>query len=541
MLKDIDKKYAIQCHGDGQNPNVPIPISNGVKTYAQNSQNTQNSEWEEISPLDDVDELPSISPELIPPVLRDYCLSCSTHYQTAFEMPLFCALSCLATAVQGKYQVELKKGYIEPLNIYTIITAEPSELKSPTLKALKQALEEWEEEQNTREKENIQSIISENKTLEKLIEGKRAKAYKIKDIATLKELSQEIIILEKKLIDVPHYTRLFADDVTPESLAVILENQKGKLTIAEAEGGFFSILAGRYSKGVPNLDLILKAYNGENVRIDRKGHDPILIKNPCLTLLFLIQPYLLKNRENGEAFKGRGLDSRFLYVIPISKVGYRNFESEPINETYSQKYSDTMKHFLNMPLIDNEPYTLSMTEEAFKLYAAFMNTLEEAMREGHELENMRDWAGKKGTLARIAGLLHCATYPQPENERIQPHTIKNACSIMTCLIAHAKRAYGFMFDNEELQTARKILTWLKNTGHKTFSARDCFQAIKGRIKKQDEANKGLAILEEHAYIKNLSTTTQNTPTQNTQGKTLGRPPSTRYEVNPHYRKKYYSL
>ena len=179
MLKDIDKKYAIQCHGDGQNPNVPIPISNGVKTYAQNSQNTQNSEWEEISPLDDVDELPSISPELIPPVLRDYCLSCSTHYQTAFEMPLFCALSCLATAVQGKYQVELKKGYIEPLNIYTIITAEPSELKSPTLKALKQALEEWEEEQNTREKENIQSIISENKTLEKLIEGKRAKAYKI--------------------------------------------------------------------------------------------------------------------------------------------------------------------------------------------------------------------------------------------------------------------------------------------------------------------------------------------------------------------------
>jgi len=405
MLNATYEEYTTKRHEDGQEQDFFNPIFSDVKPYtqnAQNPQNPQNSAWEKITPLDDIDELPSIDPELIPPVLKDFCLSCANHFQTAFEMPLFCALSFLATAVQGKYQIELKKGYIEPLNLYTIITAEPSELKSPTLKILKQPLEEWEDEQHAREKESIQAIISENKTLEKLIEGKRAKVFKIKDIATLKELSLEIIELEKGLIDVPHYTRLFADDVTPESLGVILENQKGKLTIAEAEGGFFSILAGRYSKGVPNLDLILKAYNGENVRIDRKGHKPIFIKNPYLTLLFLIQPYLLKNRENGEAFKGRGLDARFLYLIPSSKVGYRTFESEPINETYAQRYNDLIKHFLNMSLIDDETYTLSLTGEAFKLYATFMNMLEEAMRSGNELEHMRDWAGKKGTLAMQA-------------------------------------------------------------------------------------------------------------------------------------------
>ncbi len=513
------------------------PVFVDVKSHAQYTQNTQNQFWEEISPLidnEDITDLPQVAPECIPPVLRDYALECAKHYQTAFEMPLFCALSCLATAIQGKFQVELKKGYVEPLNLYTIITAEPSELKSPTLKRFKLPLEQWEEEQHAKEKEIISSITSENKTLEKLIESKRAKVAKAKNKEELRELSQEIMELEKDLEDVPHYSRLFADDVTPESLGVIMENQGGRLSIAEAEGGFFAILAGRYSKGVPNLDLILKAYNAENVRIDRKGHKPIFIKNPCLTLLFLIQPYLLKNRENSEAFKGRGLDARFLYVMPASKVGYRTFESSAIDEIYADKYNAMIRHFLEMPTDKKqaEPYTLVMSNDAFTLYAEFMNTLETAMREGNELENMRDWAGKKGTLARLTGLLHCASHRHPQSQPISLDTVQKSCAVMTCLIAHAKRAYGFMFDNEELQIAKKILAWLNNLRPKDFSARDCFQSIKGKIKKQDEANRGLSLLEEHGYIRKL-------PLPVIQGsKGVGRPPSVRYEVHPHFYEGY---
>ncbi len=494
-----------------------------VEAHTQNSQNPQNVGWENILPLDDVGVLPSLNPQFLPSVLQDYALACSEHYQTAFEMPLFCALACLATTVQGKYQVELKQGYIEPLNLYILITAEPSELKSPTLKRFKRPLEQWEEEQHAKKKECIQEAISTNKTIEKLIEGKRAKATRIKDTSELQSLSQEIILLEQELATVPHYTRLFADDVTPESLGAILENQGGRLTIAEAEGGFFATLAGRYAKGVPNLDLILKAYNGENVRIDRKGHKPIFIKNPCLTLLFLIQPYLLKNRDNSEAFQGRGLDARFLYIIPNSKVGYRAFNTSPINESYAQKYESLIHHFLNISPPDNQPYTLTMTAEALKIYAQFMDKIEVAMREGNELAHMRDWAGKKGTLARIVGLLHCANHYQPQNELIQHDTVNDACNIMLFLIAHAKRAYGFMFDDEELQVAKKILLWIGNTGQNVFSARECFQRVKGRIKKQEEVNKALLILEEHNYIKKLPLPIQKTP---------GRPTSIKYAVNP---------
>ncbi len=494
-----------------------------IFSEVQNSQNTQKTEWEEISSFDDVDELPNIDPELIPPIIKDYCLSCSEQFQTAFEMSLLCALASLATAVQGKFEISIKPDYVEPLNLYIIGTAIPSELKSPTLKKFRQALEEWENEKNTQEKEIIQALTSENKTLEKSIEARRAKAGKAKEREELKAIITEVKTLEEDLQDIPNYSRLLADDVTPESLGLILSQQNGKLAILEAEGGFFGTIAGRYNRGIPNLDLILKAYNGENIRIDRKGQQPIFINKPHLTLLFLIQPYLLKNRENSEAFKGRGLDSRFLYFFPSSKVGHRSFESPPINEQYARNYNNLIKNYLDMPLIEDKPYSLSMTKEAYAYYAEFMNTLEVAMRDGNELQNMRDWAGKKGHLGRLLGLLHCATDIQPHHKLIQLDEVQRACNIMTVLIAHAKRAYGYMFDNDELQTSKKILTWLKSSMKKDFSAKECFDGIRGKIKKQDEVNKGLLLLEDHSYIRKLPPTP----------KKVGRP-STQYEVNPKF-------
>ncbi len=482
--------------------------------------------WEEIiplSPLSDLDDLPSLDTNIVPRILREYSLECARYYQTPFEMPFFCGLACLATCLQGKFQVEVKQGYNEPLNLYIIITAEPSELKSPTLKAFKKPLEEWEAMKNEKEKPIIHSLISQNKTLEKLIEGKRARACKINDIPTLKELSKEIMELEEELSKIPNYTRLFADDVTPESLGVLLEAQNGRLSIAEAEGGFFAILAGRYSKGIPNLDLILKAYNSENVRIDRKGFQPIFIKNPYLTLLFLIQPFLLMNRENGEAFKGRGLDARFLYVMPKSKIGYREYTDIPINSQIEEEYSTMIKSFLDLPCDIEKPFSLKMTKEASIFYTECMNKIEVAMREGNELENMRDWAGKKGSLARLVGILHCATYKEPQSELISKEIVENAWSMLTYLIAHAKRAYGIMFDTEEVQNINKVLSWIKINNPSKFTIRECHQANKGRIKKKEELSRVLKTLEEHFYIRKAPLPIG----------VSGRP-SISYEVNPHF-------
>jgi hypothetical protein len=52
-------------------------------------------------------------------------------------------------------------------------------------------------------------------------------------------------------------------------LAAIVDG--GRMAIISAEGGLFDILAGRYSNGVPALDVWLKGHAGDPLRIDRKG------------------------------------------------------------------------------------------------------------------------------------------------------------------------------------------------------------------------------------------------------------------------------
>jgi hypothetical protein len=54
--------------------------------------------------------------------------------------------------------------------------------------------------------------------------------------------------------------------VTPETLAVMMRQQDGRMGVISPEGGLFAILAGRYSSGTPNLDLVLKAWSGDPVR-----------------------------------------------------------------------------------------------------------------------------------------------------------------------------------------------------------------------------------------------------------------------------------
>ena len=128
----------------------------------------------------------------------------------------------------------------------------------------------------------------------------------------------------------PPIPRLVADDVTPEAAASLLAEQKGRLAIISAEGGIFDIIAGRYNGNVPNMDLWLKGHSGDMIRVDRKGRRPEYIPRPALTLGLMIQPEVLSIIAAQRVFRGRGLLARFLYAMPVSRVGQRQIGPTPL-------------------------------------------------------------------------------------------------------------------------------------------------------------------------------------------------------------------
>ena len=72
--------------------------------------------------------------------------------------------------------------------------------------------------------------------------------------------AEEIAKLQTDLSNMPpsNFRRIAVDDVTPESLVNLLE-ENGTLLMISDEAGMLGNFSGRYSNNIPNLDLLLKS------------------------------------------------------------------------------------------------------------------------------------------------------------------------------------------------------------------------------------------------------------------------------------------
>lgn len=222
--------------------------------------------WEQPIPFG-TPILPQFPVEALPNRVKDYVVAVAESTQTPVDMAATAALTVMATCLQGKYKVAAKPDWIEPLNLYALIIAEPSERKSAIVNLMSNPMRDYEREYNIAhraevEKSRMNKRILENK--QKIIEGKVAKGT-----ATDSELEQIAKALSsfKELRPL----RLFADDITPEKLTSVLAEHNGIASIISAEGGIFDQLSGgMYSKAV-NIDVFLKGHSGDCIRIDRIG------------------------------------------------------------------------------------------------------------------------------------------------------------------------------------------------------------------------------------------------------------------------------
>ncbi|MDR3640768.1 MAG: YfjI family protein [Humidesulfovibrio sp.] len=475
--------------------------------------------------------MPDVDPELLPPILGEFCEAVAEGLQVPFELVLINALACVAVAGQRKFKVQVRQDYTEPVNIYALAALPPGERKSATAEACKRPLIDWETEAQEEARENIRNTLSERKTLEKAIEAKRAKAGNAKTAEDRRALIDEIKALEAELPEVPAAPRLLIDDVTPEAIPAFMERQQERAGIIEAEGGLFDILAGRYSKGVPNLDAVLKFWSGEAVHVDRRSGQNIVLHDPALTICLSPQPEVVRGLADKPGFRGRGLLGRFLFLLPRSRVGSREVEPRPIPQAVQVRYAAKVRGLLALPWAlgtDGKAtsYHILLAPDAYREWLDFHRDVEAELRPGGELELIADWGGKlHGAAARLAGLLHLVEHEAPHRHPIGLGTMQQALGLAAVLTEHAKAAFALMGADPDIECAKHILAWIVDRRIDAFQAREAFQAVKGRYSKMEPVKAGLTILEDRAVIFPAQVQTREP------GK-AGRPASPGYTVNP---------
>jgi len=445
--------------------------------------------------------------------------------ETPIELPALLGLSVLAASCQRKFVIELEQNYQEPLNIWTVVALEPGNRKTAVLQAVTKPLIEWEREAVERISEEIKKTEAERKNQEAQINSLRSQYAKAKG-ADIDSLGKEIIYLETTLPEVPSIPRLWAQDITPEKLGQLMADHDEKIAIMSDEGGIFDILAGRYSGGIPNLDVFLQSHAGASVRVDRGSRKSVYMHSPALTMGLSPQPEVLRSLTGKPGFRGRGLLARFLYALPESRLGFRLLNCDPVLKSISDDYNRGIRTLLDIePPVNTygeiEPYILRLDTFAYEAWKDFQKEVEKDMREGEIFEHVKDWAGKlPGVVGRLAGLLHCAEHSNPWTIEISHETLERSLNLSAFLSRHALSAFDLMGADHDLDAVRKVWHWIERNHRTTFSARDCFEAVKGTYKRMAGINPAFDVLMERHYISELPHT-----------ESVGRP-SRIFKVNP---------
>lgn len=463
-------------------------------------------------------DLPSFPIDALPPILHRFVTELSVATQTPVDLPAMLSLSALAMCTARRGIAVVKPGYSEPLNLYAAVVLGPGERKSSVLQEIINPICEWEKEKAEESKPAIARSMQEFRISEKILLEIESRIVKTKVTQERDKLRLEAQELAERhaAIKIKESPRFTVDDCTPEALASLLAAHDGRMAMMSAEGGVFSLLAGRYSTE-PNLDVYLKAHAGDMLRVDRKGRPAELIDKPALTVGLAIQPGIIEKLAETPLFRSTGLLARFLYSMPTGRIGYRLVDPPAMSDEARSDYEKLLRKLLSFQ--PPKPLKLRLDTLAFQGWRAFSEWLEPQMQEFEALGAVRDWGSKlPGAAVRIAGMFALSQW-RPD---ITGEDWDRAEKIARYLIPHTTCAFASMGLDGELSDAKTVLRLLLKKKVQKVSKRELCQWMKGRdkFKTADAIEKPLELLVQRNMLRQITESTGR-----------GRP-SEQYEISP---------
>ncbi len=179
--KAIQETTGFECPSGSCGVKFPVHLLNG-----------QTIEWEAPVLLDDF-SLPVM--EALPGIIGEFSQAVSAATETPLELAQGLALAAIATASQGKVEVQVKGGYSEPVNIWVNVALESGNRKSSVHAEVTRPLLTWEAEKREEMEPVVKEAESKRKNQEARLKSLRAR-YGKASRDELDEIEQEIRDLE---------------------------------------------------------------------------------------------------------------------------------------------------------------------------------------------------------------------------------------------------------------------------------------------------------------------------------------------------------
>lgn len=433
-------------------------------------------EWRSSAPVP-LDAAPAPLPtDTLGPVLGPLAEAMAEAYQVPADLVINQALPLITTAIAGRTTVEITPDWTETIALATLSALASGERKSPVQRVLADPL--VKHERNARD--DTQRRTAEQQARRQVAEDRAEKLRRHAAKTGTTEDERQYIAAREALaeLSVDPEPRWLVDDITPEALAPLLAAHQA-IGAVSAEPGLFSILAGRYSNGTPNVETVLKATSGDPITVDRVGRDPVHVDRPALSIAMCIQPARLPELGGrGTVFRGSGLLARLLYVLPEPRVGSRAITPPTLSPDVFARWKE---HLTKLVAADQLTPVLTLDTAAQEQLHDFREWLEPQLHPHHgRLAGFADWGSKlPGTVARIAGALALLT--DPDRDSVDGDTMSDAIRLGHAYISHTAAAFEVIHRADPGKShAREVLGWLVKRGETTFSRRDVYQGIRRR-------------------------------------------------------------
>jgi hypothetical protein len=529
--KGVDDALWAQRQGKG----VDIKILDGDEVLEQledmdeHEKAKDEPELEEPLPLDQGPPVPPFPVEVLPDWVRDWVAAVARSTQTPPDLAAMLGLSVCGAAIAGKVRVRVNPDWAEPTNLFTVTALSVGDRKSAVFREAVAPVRAYEKKLEAQ----AAKVISEMKAERQVLEGRLKKAQKAiekaADEAKLTGLEAEAKKLIKQLGEtrVPDRPLLLCDDETPENLTRLLTTY-GRVLQAGPEGTAFEIIKGRYSdRGTAgNFDVYLKGHSGDPLRVGRVTRGREGVDDPALSVALTVQPDVIRGLAEQADLTGRGFLARWLYGVPVSLVGRRKVQPDPVPGAVRQAYHDNVTALWELPAATDEegnpePHTLTLTHEASQALNDFMEWLEPQLGEGKELSLLAGWANKlAGAVVRVAAILHVAAAAgqgdkEPWGQPIGEATMRAAIRLgREYLLPHAQAAFGLMGSDPRVPRAKAVLRWVAEQiaggkveyveyvekGYYRVSRRTLQQHLRGRFKKVEEIDPVLDLLVRYHWL-----------------------------------------
>jgi hypothetical protein len=488
---------------------------------------TKAEGWGAVVPFEDEEPAPFPLAALeVAPVLHRFVAEVSRSSQTPPDLAALAALSILGAAGAKVFRVAIKRGHhTEPLNIWTCTALPPGARKSGVHKVARLPVERAEEILGLETAPERAELQANKGVLEGRIKLLTQKAAKEKDPAKRREISKEIAKLERELkglkanLDPP---RLFGADANQEGITRGLVAGGGRFLLEEVEGTALETLAGRFNDGNPAFEAVLKAHDGDPIRVDRLART-VNIALPALSMALAVQPDVLRSIATKRAFRGRGFLGRILFAWPRPITGRIAFPEPPSTQAL-EEYTDAVCKLFLKPLPTREDI-INPTPAASQVWEQFFNEIEPRHGEGGDLESIADWVSKLcGRVARIAGILHLAIHgPRAHCHLLEAKTMEAAVSLGRYFLAHACLTFQAMGSNANVvEDAKHLWRWIKARKLPVVPWGVAWKGTKGRMQTAEALAAAFGELTDRGHLRELPA--ERPPT--------GRPPRPSYAVNP---------